>query len=43
VAREYGLPAVMNVPNALVRIRSGQTVTVDGTLGSVFVELPEEA
>ena len=38
VAREYGLPAVMNVRDALVRIRTGQTVTVDGTLGCVYLD-----
>jgi len=37
VAREYGLPAVMNVRDALVRIRTGQRVTVDGTLGCVYL------
>jgi len=37
VAREYGLPAVMNVRDALVRIRSGQRVTVDGTAGCVYL------
>jgi pyruvate,water dikinase len=35
VAREYGLPAVVNVPDALRRIQDGQTITVDGTLGTV--------
>ncbi len=35
VAREYGLPAVANVPDATRRIRDGQTITVDGTTGRV--------
>ena len=38
VAREYGLPAVVNVPDATRRIRDGQTVTVDGTAGRVYLE-----
>ena len=38
VAREFGLPAVLNVGDALLRIHSGQTITVDGTLGYVDVE-----
>ncbi len=37
VAREYGLPAVVNVPGALQRIRDGQTITVDGAAGRVFL------
>lgn len=37
VAREYGLPAVVNVPDATRRIRDGQTVTVDGGKGSVNI------
>jgi len=34
VAREYGLPAVVNVPDATRRIRDGQVVVVDGTAGA---------
>jgi pyruvate,water dikinase len=37
VAREYGLPAVVNVPDATRRIRDGQTVTVDGSEGIVKI------
>jgi pyruvate,water dikinase len=37
VAREYGLPAVVNVPEATRRIRDGQTITVDGTIGKIFL------
>jgi pyruvate,water dikinase len=33
VAREYGIPAVMATGGASKRIRSGQTITVDGTTG----------
>jgi pyruvate,water dikinase len=35
VAREYGIPAVVGVPDATTRLRSGQLVTVDGAAGSV--------
>ena len=35
VAREYGLPAVVNVPQATQRIRDGQEITIDGTRGTV--------
>ena len=41
VAREYGLPAVVGVPDATSRIRTGQWVTVDGAAGSVVVAEPE--
>ncbi len=37
VAREYGIPAVVGVPNATVRIRTGQQVTVDGAAGRITV------
>jgi len=35
VAREYGIPAVMGTGVATKRIRSGQTITVDGGAGVV--------
>lgn len=35
IAREYGLPCVTGVADATERIRTGQTVTVDGFLGIV--------
>jgi rifampicin phosphotransferase len=38
VAREYGLPAVLNVRDAMSRIRDGQVITVDGTLGAVYLD-----
>jgi len=38
VAREYGIPAVVGVPDATNRIRSGQTITVDGATGTVTPE-----
>jgi len=37
VAREYGIPAVLGTGVATRRIRSGQTVTVDGSQGLVFL------
>ena len=37
VAREYGIPAVMGTGVATRRIRSGQTVTVDGAAGTVTI------
>jgi pyruvate,water dikinase len=37
VAREYGIPAVVGVPNAVDSIATGQQVTVNGTLGTVSV------
>jgi rifampicin phosphotransferase len=40
VAREYGIPAVVGVPDATIRIASGQTITVDGAAGTVT--LPPE-
>ncbi len=38
VAREYGIPAVVNTRHATARIRTGQTVTVDGDAGAVRIE-----
>ena len=35
VAREYGIPAVVGVPDATSLIRTGQTITVDGASGRV--------
>ncbi|MFG3420359.1 PEP/pyruvate-binding domain-containing protein [Micromonospora sp. NPDC048063] len=35
VAREYGIPAVICVPDATRRIRTGQLVTVDAAAGTV--------
>ncbi len=37
VAREYGLPAVVNVEGATQILQDGQWVTVDGDLGRVMV------
>jgi phosphohistidine swiveling domain-containing protein len=38
VAREYGIPAVVGVPNATGRIMTGQRITVDGVAGTITLE-----
>jgi phosphoenolpyruvate synthase/pyruvate phosphate dikinase len=38
VAREYGIPAVLGTGEASQRIHHGQSVTVDGDRGLVFLE-----
>ena len=44
VAREYGIPAVMGTGVATKRIQSGQTITVDGSAGTVTLAArPEPA
>jgi pyruvate,water dikinase len=35
VAREFGIPAVVNLPGILARIRTGDVLEVDGTRGIV--------
>ncbi len=35
VAREYGIPAVVGVPDATILLSSGQKITVDGAAGTV--------
>jgi pyruvate,water dikinase len=42
VAREYGIPAVVGVPDATLRISSGQIITVDGAAGTV-ITTPSDA
>ncbi|PZG22520.1 PEP/pyruvate-binding domain-containing protein [Nonomuraea aridisoli] len=37
VAREYGIPAVVGVPDATHRISTGQLITVNGAAGTVTV------
>ena len=37
VAREYGVPAVANIPNATRRIADGQTLHVDGNQGTISI------
>ena len=38
VAREYGIPAVVGVPDATGRIATGEHVMVDGSAGTVAKE-----
>jgi phosphohistidine swiveling domain-containing protein len=38
VAREYGIPAVVGVPDATGRIATGEHITVDGSAGTVAKE-----
>jgi pyruvate,water dikinase len=37
VAREYGIPAVVGVDQATTRLKTGQSVRVDGTTGQVIL------
>lgn len=37
VAREYGIPAVVNIPGAMKVIKDGQVITVDGDGGKVYL------
>lgn len=43
LCRELGLPAVIGIPDALARIRDGQTVEVDGARGVVTLLPPATA
>ena len=43
IAREYGLPAVLDVRAATQIIKTGQMVEVDGTRGTVTILLTESA
>ena len=36
VAREYGIPAVANIPGILNALQDGEPITVDGSAGRVF-------
>jgi rifampicin phosphotransferase len=38
VAREYGIPAVVGVPDATGRIATGQRITVDGSAGKITLD-----
>jgi rifampicin phosphotransferase len=42
VAREYGIPAVVGVPDATTRIATGERIVVDGSAGTVAPERREE-
>jgi rifampicin phosphotransferase len=37
VAREYGIPAVVGVPDATHKIETGQLITVDGAAGLISI------
>jgi len=37
VAREYGIPAVLNIPGVMQLIQDGQNLVVDGDEGKVFL------
>jgi pyruvate,water dikinase len=41
IAREYGLPAVINVPGAMHFIQDGQTIEVDGSSGRVYLDIKD--
>ncbi len=42
VAREYGIPAIVGVPDATQRIATGQHITLDGSAGTVTIESAAE-
>jgi rifampicin phosphotransferase len=37
VAREYGIPAVVNIPGVMRVIKEGRKVDVDGDEGKIFL------
>ncbi|WP_006520677.1 PEP-utilizing enzyme [Desulfoscipio gibsoniae] len=37
VAREYGIPAVVNVPGVMKIIKGGHLITVDGDAGKIYL------
>jgi len=37
VAREYGIPAVVNIPGIMTIIKDGQSITVDGDEGKLYL------
>ena len=41
IAREYGLPCITGVPDALDLIENGQEIVVDGYLGIVTINKSE--
>ena len=42
VAREFGIPCVVNAGNASLLIETGQTITVDGGMGKVYLHPAEK-
>uniref|UniRef100_UPI0025B974B5 PEP/pyruvate-binding domain-containing protein n=1 Tax=Desulfonatronospira sp. TaxID=1962951 RepID=UPI0025B974B5 len=43
IAREYGIPCVTGVPEAIIAIHTGDKLTVDGFLGIVTIEKVHDA
>lgn len=43
VAREYGIPAVISLPEATIRLQEGQVVTIDGATGMVRLHRTDDA
>jgi pyruvate,water dikinase len=41
IAREYGLPALVNVKKATRKIQDGQLITLDAKRGCVYLTQPE--
>lgn len=41
VAREYGIPAVVNIPGIMEMLQEGRQITVDGDRGEVILKSPE--
>jgi len=37
VSREYGIPAVTNIPDACRIFKTGQTITIDGSKGTIII------
>jgi phosphohistidine swiveling domain-containing protein len=42
IAREYGIPAVLNIPSITKILNEGQMATVDGEKGEVYVKAVDE-
>ncbi len=38
VAREFGLPAVVNIPGLLEIVQDGQSVMIDGNRGCILLD-----
>ena len=36
IAREFGIPAIVNVKNATKRIKSGQNISINGNDGTIY-------
>ena len=37
IAREYGLPAIANVPGLTARLRDGDRISLDGERGEIII------